>query len=68
MSRAKALKGLFRMVTPYLTMKNVPLLAVNHTYKEIGLFPSTTVDGFWELEGLFSIVAVIPTLFIIVVF
>ena len=31
MSRAKALKGLFRMVTPYLTMKNIPLLAVNHT-------------------------------------
>jgi len=45
MSRAKALKGLFRMVTPYLTMKNVPLLAVNHTYKEIGLFPKTIVGG-----------------------
>ena len=43
MSRAKALKGLFRMVTPYLTMKNVPLLAVNHTYKEIGLFPRDVV-------------------------
>ena len=45
MSRAKALKGLFRMVTPYLTMKNVPLLAVNHTYKEIGLFPKNIVGG-----------------------
>ena len=45
MSRAKALKGLFRMVTPYLTMKNVPLLAVNHTYKEIGLFPKDVVGG-----------------------
>ena len=45
MSRAKALKGLFRMVTPYLTMKNVPLLAVNHTYKEIGLFPKNVVGG-----------------------
>ena len=45
MSRAKALKGLFRMVTPYLTMKNVPLLAVNHTYKEIGLFPRDVVGG-----------------------
>ena len=33
MSRAKALKGLFRMVTPYLTMKNIPCLAVNHTYQ-----------------------------------
>ena len=45
MSRAKALKGLFRMVTPYLTMRNVPLLAVNHTYQEIGLFPKAVVSG-----------------------
>jgi len=45
MSRAKALKGLFRMVTPYLTMKNIPLLAVNHTYQEIGLFPKNIVSG-----------------------
>src|SRR6056300_351072 len=45
MSRAKALKGLFRMVTPYLTMKNIPMLAVNHTYKEIGLFPKDIVGG-----------------------
>ena len=45
MSRAKALKGLFRMVTPYLTMKNIPMLAVNHTYKEIGLFPKDVVGG-----------------------
>jgi len=45
MSRAKALKGLFRMATPYLTMKNIPLLAVNHTYQEIGLFPKSIVSG-----------------------
>tara|TARA_B110000858_G_C17796711_1_gene472850 strand:- start:1620 stop:2666 length:1047 start_codon:yes stop_codon:yes gene_type:complete len=45
MSRAKALKGLFRMSTPYLTMKNIPLLAINHTYKEIGLFPKEIVGG-----------------------
>ena len=45
MSRAKALKGLFRMATPYLTMKNIPMLAVNHTYMEIGLFPKAVVSG-----------------------
>ena len=45
MSRAKALKGLFRMTTPYLAMKNIPLLAVNHTYKEIGLYPKDIVGG-----------------------
>ena len=45
MSRAKALKGLFRMSTPYLAMKNIPMLAINHTYKEIGLFPKDVVSG-----------------------
>ena len=45
MSRAKALKGLFRMCTPYLNMKNIPMIAVNHTYKEIGLFPKEIVSG-----------------------
>jgi RecA/RadA recombinase len=45
MSRAKAIKGLFRMVTPYLTMKDVSLLAVNHTYQEMGLFPKAVVSG-----------------------
>lgn len=45
MSRAKALKGLFRMITPYLTMKDVPLIVVNHTYMEIGMFPKAIVSG-----------------------
>lgn len=45
MSRAKALKGLFRMATPYLTMKNIPMLAINHTYQEMGLFPKAIVSG-----------------------
>ncbi len=45
MSRAKALKGLFRMTTPYLTMRDIPLIAVNHTYQEIGLFGRAIVSG-----------------------
>ena len=45
MSRAKALKGLFRMCTPYLAMRNIPMLAINHTYQEIGLFPKAIVSG-----------------------
>jgi len=45
MTRAKALKGLFRMVTPYLSMKNIPMLAVNHTYQEIALYPKAIVSG-----------------------
>jgi hypothetical protein len=45
MTRAKALKGLFRMITPQLTMRDVPLLAVNHTYMELGMFPKAIVSG-----------------------
>lgn len=33
MTRAKQLKSLFRMVTPYLTLKNIPMIAVNHIYQ-----------------------------------
>jgi RecA/RadA recombinase len=45
MSRAKQIKSLFRMVTPHLTMKNIPMVVVNHTYKEIGMFPKDIVGG-----------------------
>lgn len=45
MSRAKQLKSLFRMVTPHLTLKDIPMIAVNHTYKEIGLFPKDILSG-----------------------
>jgi RecA/RadA recombinase len=45
MSRAKSLKSLFRMVTPHLTLKDIPLVVVNHTYKEIGLYPREIVGG-----------------------
>lgn len=45
MTRAKALKGLFRMVTPYLTMKNIPMLAINHIYMEQGMFPKAIISG-----------------------
>jgi len=45
MSRAKALKSLFRIVTPHLNLKDIPLVAVNHTYQEIGLFPKAIVSG-----------------------
>ena len=45
MTRAKAVKSLFRMVTPHLTMKDIPMVVVNHTYKEIGMFPKDIVGG-----------------------
>ena len=45
MSRAKQLKSLFRMITPHLTLKDIPMIVVNHTYKEIGMYPRDIVGG-----------------------
>jgi RecA/RadA recombinase len=45
MTRAKQIKSLFRMVTPHLTLKDIPMVVVNHTYKEIGMFPKDIVGG-----------------------
>lgn len=44
-TRAKALKSLFRMITPHLTMKQVPLVAVNHSYKTIEMYSKDQVGG-----------------------
>ena len=45
MSRAKSLKSLFRIITPYLTTKGIPCIAVNHVYQEMGLYPKAIVSG-----------------------
>ena len=45
MTRAKALKGLFRMITPTLTLNDIPLLAINHTYQTQEMFSKAVVSG-----------------------
>lgn len=59
MSRAKALKSLFRIVPPRCFMKNIPLLVVNHTYKEQSLYPKDIVSGgtgsYYNSDNLFII-------------
>jgi RecA/RadA recombinase len=45
MTRAKQLKSVFRSITPHLTLKDIPLVVINHTYKEIGMFPKDIVGG-----------------------
>ena len=45
MTRAKQLKSLFRMVTPYLTLKDIPLIAINHTYQTQEMFSKQVVSG-----------------------
>lgn len=45
MSRAKQLKSLFRMVTPHLTIKDIPMICVNHSYKTMELYSKDVVGG-----------------------
>lgn len=52
MTRAKAIKSLWRIVTPYLTMKDIPCITVNHVYSsQTGLYASTVVSGGCVVEG-----------------
>lgn len=45
MTRAKTLKGLFRIITPHFTTKDLPCVVVNHTYQEQSLYPKTIMSG-----------------------
>lgn len=45
MTRAKQLKSLFRMVTPHLNIKDIPMVVVNHTYMSMEMFAKPTVSG-----------------------
>ena len=45
MSRAKAVKSLFRIVTPYLTQLRIPMVVVAHTYDTMDMFPKKVVSG-----------------------
>ena len=51
MSRAKAIKSLFRIITPHLTTKNIPMVAIQHVYQEMGLFPKAVISGGCLLAG-----------------
>ena len=59
MSRAKQVKSLFRMVTPHLSLKDIPMVVVNHTYMEIGMFPKAIVGGgtgsYYSADNIFII-------------
>jgi RecA/RadA recombinase len=45
MTRAKAMKSLFRMVTPHLTIKDIPMITINHTYQTMEMFSKAVVSG-----------------------
>jgi hypothetical protein len=47
------------MVTPHLTIKDIPMIVVNHTYKEMALFPKDIVSGgtgsYYSADNIFII-------------
>lgn len=45
MTRAKQLKSLFRMITPYVKMMKLPCVAINHTYQTQEMFSRVVVSG-----------------------
>jgi RecA/RadA recombinase len=51
MTRAKQLKSLFRMVTPHLTIKDIPMVVVNHIYMTQEMYSKPVVSGGCLSEG-----------------
>lgn len=45
MTRAKALKSLFRIVTPYFSIKDIPCVAINHTLQTLEMFSKEVMTG-----------------------
>jgi len=45
MTRAKQLKSFFRMVTPHLNLKDIPMIVVNHVYMTMEMFSKPIVSG-----------------------
>jgi len=45
MTRAKMMKQLFRIITPYLNSRDVPCVAIAHEYKSQDFIPKSIVSG-----------------------
>jgi RecA/RadA recombinase len=45
MSRARVMKSLWRIVTPHLTTKDIPCIAVNHTYQTMEMYSKAVMSG-----------------------
>lgn len=45
MTRAKTLKSVFRIIGPHLSLKGIPMVVINHTYKEQSLYPKDIISG-----------------------
>jgi RecA/RadA recombinase len=45
MTRAKVFKSLWRIVTPHLTLKDIPAVVINHTYGSMDMYSKQVVSG-----------------------
>ena len=45
MTRAKQLKSVFRIITPHICKKNVPVIIVNHSYQTLDLYGKEVAAG-----------------------
>lgn len=45
MTRAKQLKSMFRIATPYLTKFDIPMICINHTYAGMSQYTPDVVSG-----------------------
>ena len=45
MTRAKQLKSVFRIITPHLSMKDIPFIGIAHTYDTQEMFSKKVVSG-----------------------
>lgn len=44
-SKAKVLKSIFRLITPILSVKDIPFVAVSHTYDTMEMFSKQVLSG-----------------------
>lgn len=44
-TRAKSLKSFFRIVTPHLPLKNIPMVVIQHVYHEMKMYGKTIMSG-----------------------
>lgn len=45
MTRAKALKSMFRIITPRARILDIPMIMINHVYDGQGMYATTTMSG-----------------------
>ncbi|QIG70665.1 RecA-like recombination protein [Rhizobium phage RHph_I1_18] len=59
MTRAKRAKSFFRIVTPQLTMKDIPMIVIAHTYDTLEMYSKKVVSGgtgaYYSADNIFII-------------